>query len=128
MDLKDYFENAHGFGVLATADKNGTVNAAVYARPHMTDDGEAAFIMANRRSHRNISENPSASYLFHAHGEDTEGPYDGVRISLTYLREDDDQELIDTIRRRLRMETGGKRHLVYFRVDEVRPLIGDKPL
>lgn len=33
MGLKDYFENTKGVGVLATADNNGKVDAAVYAGP-----------------------------------------------------------------------------------------------
>jgi hypothetical protein len=37
MNLKDYFENAKGLGVLATADADGKVNWAVYARPHFLD-------------------------------------------------------------------------------------------
>ena len=48
MNLKDYFENAKGVGVLATADADGKVNVAVYARPHFLDsedDKTAAFIM-----------------------------------------------------------------------------------
>ena len=34
MDLMRCFEEHTGFGVLSTADKDGRVNAAVYARPH----------------------------------------------------------------------------------------------
>ena len=32
MNLSDYFDNTKGYGVLATADSSGKVNAAVYAR------------------------------------------------------------------------------------------------
>jgi hypothetical protein len=39
MPLKEYFEKAKGYGVLATADAAGEVNAAVFARPHVMDDG-----------------------------------------------------------------------------------------
>ena len=34
MDLKTYFENTKGSGILATAYKDGMMDAAVYARPH----------------------------------------------------------------------------------------------
>jgi hypothetical protein len=46
MDLKGYFESANGLGVLATADQQGKVNVAVYARPHVVDDKTIALIMA----------------------------------------------------------------------------------
>ncbi|HPI23199.1 MAG TPA: pyridoxamine 5'-phosphate oxidase family protein, partial [Spirochaetota bacterium] len=45
MDLKDYFETRQGTGVLATADAQGNVDAALYSRPHVMDDGTVAFIM-----------------------------------------------------------------------------------
>ena len=128
MNLHDYFEKTSGFGVLATADKKGTVNTTVYARPHMTGDGEAAFIMSGRRCYRNVSENPSAAYLFHARGENTEKKYEGVRLTLTKVREDDDPALVEELRRRSRTNPGEGGRVVYFRVDEVRPLIGDTAL
>ena len=38
MGLKEYFENTTGRGVLATADVDGNVDAAVYSRPHFIDE------------------------------------------------------------------------------------------
>ncbi len=37
MSLQDYFENVQGLGILATADSDGMVDLAVYAKPHVTD-------------------------------------------------------------------------------------------
>jgi hypothetical protein len=34
MTLKDYFDNAKGYGVLAAADAAGKVNKAIYSHPH----------------------------------------------------------------------------------------------
>ena len=51
MDMKDYFENTKGVGVLATADADGKVNAAIYARPHFLEDNNndtVSFIMNER--------------------------------------------------------------------------------
>ena len=55
MTLEAYFEEKKGFGVLSTADAEGRVNAAVYSRPHVMDDGTVAFIMWDRLTHSNIS-------------------------------------------------------------------------
>ena len=41
MQMKDYFENTEGTGVMSTADGQGKVDAAIYARPHVTEDGIA---------------------------------------------------------------------------------------
>jgi predicted pyridoxine 5'-phosphate oxidase superfamily flavin-nucleotide-binding protein len=129
MDLRDYFENAKGVGVLATADADGTVNVAVYARPHFLDpdDGNsAAFIMNERLSYANIQANAHAAYLFIEEGDE----YAGKRLTLTKTMEEHDQERIKSLRRRNLPDEcyeGKTQHLVHFRVDGVRPLIGTEP-
>ena len=40
MKLSEYFEHVRGIGVLATADAQGKVNVAVYARPHFLDEDD----------------------------------------------------------------------------------------
>ena len=64
MNLKMYFDETKGMGVLSTSDGDGHVNAAVYARPHVMEDGKLAFIMQDRLSHHNLQTNPHAAYLF----------------------------------------------------------------
>ena len=129
MDLREYFENAKGLGVLATADASGEVNAAVYARPHFTDannENTVAFIMADRLSHANIRTNPHAAYLFVEEGQG----YKGKRLHLTKLREESSEELVTAICRRCNYSMYGPeslRYVVFFRVDQVLPLIGPGP-
>lgn len=127
MGLREYFENAKGTGVLATADADGKVNVAIYSRPHFLteDDLHVSFIMNDRMSHDNVDANPHASYLFM---EETEG-YVGKRLFLTKTSEETDPEKIRSIRRRnlpREYDEGApkKQFLVHFRVDGVRPLIG----
>jgi hypothetical protein len=126
MDLKNYFENHKGLGVLATADEQGRVDVAVYARPHVTDDETVSFIMADRLSHTNLQSNPQAAYLFHEKGPG----YEGVRLHLTKTGEETSPTKIQEVRRRTtpdicKGEEAEQRFLVTFRVDRVRPLIGD---
>ena len=124
--MKDYFENTKGVGVLATADADGKVNVAIYARPHFLDDDDAntaSFIMNERLSHANILANPHAAYLFVEEGDE----YVGKRLSLTKVGQDDDQEKLKPLRRRNLPDEcyeGKTQHLVHFRIDGVRPLIG----
>lgn len=124
MDLGEYFKDVKGRGVLATADGEGRVDMAVYAKPHVMDDGSIAFIMADRLSHHNLQSNDRAAYLFME-----EGPrYKGIRLFLIKLREEKDSELLQRIRRRkYAAEKGGEegsRFLVFFKVEKVLPLIG----
>jgi hypothetical protein len=115
MSLKQYFETASGTGVLSTADSGGKVDASV------------AFIMRERLTHENLRSNPFAAYLF------LEGApgHKGIRLFLKKTREDDNAELIATMtRRNLKPELDaqkGPKHLVYFIVEKVLPLIGSGP-
>ena len=123
MDLKEYFENTKGFGVLATADKQGKVDAAVYARPHVMEDGTIASIMRDRLTHENLKTNPHAVYLFLEEGEG----YRGKRLFLTKIREEQDSELINEICRRCYpsyLQVREPRFLVIFGIDKELPLVG----
>ena len=121
MELKEYFESTKGIGVLSTADKDGKVNAAIYARPHFLEDGSIAFIMRDRLTHHNIQSNPNAAYLF---VEDGPG-YKGKRLYLTKIREEQDSALIESLQRRSYTDDKEKmRFLVVFRLNETLPLIG----
>jgi hypothetical protein len=122
MTLKDYFENTNGTGVLSTADGDGKVNAAIYSRPHVREDGTLAFIMRDRLSHHNLQSNSHAIYLF-----TEEGPgYTGKRLYLTKVHEEQDTELLESLRRRQYIdEKDESKFLVFFQLDKELPLIGD---
>ncbi len=122
MKIKEYFEKVKGRGVLATADAEGRVDAAVYGRPHMLDsDDTVAFIMLDRLTHHNLQSNPHAAYLFMEDGP----KYTGKRLFLTKTKEETDRNVIDSVRRKTYPDLKDKaEYLVYFRVDKVLPLVG----
>jgi len=121
MSLSEYFENTEGFGVLATADGEGRVDAAVYARPHIMDDGTIAMIMRDRLTHHNLQSNPHATYLFR---EKTTG-YKGKRLFLTKIREEQGGELMQSLSRRQYIDGKDEaKFLVFFSIDKELPLIG----
>jgi hypothetical protein len=124
MSLQEYFENTKGLGVLSTADSEGRVNSAIYARPHMMDDGTLAFIMPDRLTHRNLQSNPHAAYLF----RENEPGYKGKRIHLKKVREETNTELVHSLRRKFYPpeveQKEGFRFVVFFEVENVMPLIG----
>ena len=124
MTLKEYVESTSGTGVLSTADAEGKVDAAIYSTPHVFDDGNIAFVMRERLTHRNLQSNPHASFLFVEHGPG----YRGVRLFLYKTKEVTDSELIVRMTRRgLTPEEDkqkGPKFLVYFTVQKILPLIG----
>lgn len=127
MNLSEYFENRTGRGVLATADSDGNVDVAVYSRPHFINENTIAYIMTDRLTHKNLQSNPHAAYLFIESGEG----YIGKRLYLKKIKEETDPEAINKIRWRKTYvapedEKNKSRFLVYFRIDKVIELIGDK--
>ena len=122
MSLKEYFNTTKGVGVLSTADGDGQVDAAIYGRPHFMEDGTMAFIMRDRLSHYNLQSNPHATYLFK---EDGSG-YRGKRLFMSKIREEENTELLESLRRRKTVYGNGEdRFLVFFKIDKQLPLIGD---
>ena len=122
MDIKEYFENTEGSGILATADSEGKVDAAIYARPHFIEDGTMALIMRDRLTHHNLLSNSHACYMFIEKGPG----YKGKRFYLTKVREEQDSELLQSLRRRQSIkEKDESKFLVFFKIDRERPLVGD---
>lgn len=127
MKLSEYFEATKGRGVIATADSTGQLTAAVYGRPHFFDEDTLAFIMADRLTHKHIQSNPRAVYLFMEAGE----KYVGKRLYLTKIKEEKNSPIIEQVRRRDSCPADEEylkqnRFLVYFKIDKVLPLVGDK--
>ncbi len=123
MDHREYFKDVKGRGVLATADAQGKVDGAIYATPHIMDDGSIAFIMRERLTHHNLQSNPHAAYIFM---EDGPG-YKGIRLFLTKLKEEQDTERLHSLRRREYKDpskAGEPLFLVFFQVDKTLPLVG----
>ena len=121
MDIKEYFENTQGSGILATADSEGKVDAAIYARPHFIEDGTIALIIRDRLTHHNLLSNSHACYMFIEKGPG----YKGKRFFLTKVREEQDSELLQSLRRRQYInEKDESKFLVFFKIDKELPLVG----
>jgi hypothetical protein len=125
MRWKSYFTSTKGTGYLATADRAGKVDIAVYSRPHVLKDETLAFGMGNRLTHTNLAENPHAVYAFN------EGHYQGVRLYLEKLREETSGPLLEEIRAAADEivgpgTAGFVKFVVHFRVVKDLPLVGTR--
>jgi hypothetical protein len=129
MNWAKYFEETAGTGILGTADPSGEVDLAIYARPHVIEDDTIAFIMRPRLTHQNLRTTTKAAYMFIEAGPG----YKGYRFYLTKIREESDAKVIAEMRRMhkhsqtWRQETE-EAYIVYFRIHETRPLVGDNPI
>jgi len=124
MKLDQYFQNVPGVGVLATANKDGEVDAAIFSTPHILEDEQIAFIMRDRLTHKNLQSNPFAIYLFMENG----GYFKGTRLFLKKVREDADPKLIESMSRRSlppdEDKARGPKFVVFFEITKTLPLIG----
>jgi hypothetical protein len=85
------------------------------------EDGTIAMVMRNRLTHHNLQSNPHAAFLFI---EDGPG-YKGKRLFLTKVREEQDSELLQSLRRRkYKDDKGEAKFLVFFKLEKELPLIG----
>lgn len=127
MDLKEYFSSHAGLGVMSTADSDGRPNSALYARPHVRDDGTLAMVMLGRLTHENLKHNPYAHFLFVEQG----AGYKGVRLSLKKISEELDSQVIASYRRQpsLGKGSGDKEcFVIYFEIEKSLQLVGGEPL
>ena len=126
MSLQGYFENVQGLGILATADSDGMVDLAIYAKPHVVDETTIAFAMRERLSHQNLKSNPNAAYMFVEKGEG----YVGKRLYLTKVSEETNTSLIEEFRKKQPVicarDDDSNKYLVFFHINDVWPLVGDK--
>lgn len=128
MELKRYFREHKGLGVLSTADAKGRVNAAVYAEPHIIDKDRVAFIMADKLTRANIGKNPYAVYLFKENGSG----YKGIRLYLKKQAAYKDQDFIQQICNitysggpYCSRESLKGSYLLSFKVEKTLPLVGE---
>ncbi len=124
MNLAAYFENIKGTGILSTSDSEGNVDAAIYTKPYIIDEQTIAFSMMEHLSYMNIKSNPKACYMFI---EKTEG-FKGLRMYLTMAGEEADEQRIREIKQMhsINYKPDEQKHLVYFRVENTWPLVGNK--
>ena len=124
MNLAHYFENTDGTGVLATCDPTDSVNQAIYSKPFVLDDNTVAFVMKQRTSHQNLRHHLKASYLFIEKGAGCKG----IRFHLTMQREEKNRSLVQVLREKqpyvYPKEDDSDKFLVFFEVDQIRPLVG----
>ncbi len=123
MDLAKLFQE-QGIGVMATADRLGNINTALYARPHVIDANTLVWGMTDGRTFHNISVSPRASFLFKSSGPG----FGGVRLYLELLRTEEEGAMLTRIRENTDavVGTGAGRavtHAAWFRIIETRSLI-----
>ena len=130
MDRKkvmEMFNRETRIGSLATATKDGEVNAAVFGSPRMIDEDTVIMAIGDNRSFRNLQENPKATFLVVEPGE-SRAQWKGCRLYLEVDGFERYGEVLDSFREKIRKVAGDKsansiQAAIRFKITDVRPLI-----
>ena len=133
MDRKQVmkmFNKEARIGILATANSNLDVNAAVFGSPRMIDENTVIMAIGDNRSVEYLEENPKASFIVVEPGE-APATWKGVRLYLEVESFERYGEVLDSFRAKIRKMAGSKsadaiQAAIRFKVTDVRSLIAPK--
>ena len=126
-EIMEMFNKQTRIGALATTNKNGDVNAAVFGSPRMIDENTVIMAIGDNRSYQNLQENPKAAFIVVEPG-DSPAEWKGVRLYLEVDSFERYGELLDSFREKIRKVAGDKSAnaivaALRFKITDVRPLI-----
>lgn len=124
--VRQCLENESRTNVLATSDLSGKVNVAMFGSCRLMDDSSVIVMLSDNRSFANLRENPHAACLVILHG--TIGmATQGCRLYMKVRSIEDEGEKWTEVREAIRKRIGNAaemlRHLVWFDIVEVRPIL-----
>jgi len=125
--LMEYFNKQPRIGTISTSGRDGSVDAAVFGSPHMTDEKTVVLGSGGNRTLSNLRQNPNAVYLIMEPGKNIMD-WKGIRAYLKVKNIDDSGPLLDTFKRNMAKVAGEEaaamiQAVVSFEITEVRPLI-----
>ena len=126
-EVMEMFNKKSRIGVLATSNKNGDVDAAVFGSPQMIDEDTVIMAIGNNRTLKYLQENPKASFIVIEPG-DSPASWRGVRLYLEVSEFERYGEVLDSFRENIRKVAGDKSAdaitaAIRFKIVDVRPLI-----
>jgi len=130
MDKKQVmkmFNKEARIGILATANNDNDVNAAVFGSPKMIDEDTVIMAIGDNRSASYLKENPKATFIVVEPG-DAPATWKGARLYLEVESFEGYGEVLDSFRANIRKVAGDKsanaiKAAIRFKVTDVRPLI-----
>jgi hypothetical protein len=126
-ELMEMFNKRPRIGALATSNKEGDVNAAVFGSPRMIDEDTVVMGIGENRSFRNLQRNPKAVFIVMEPGE-TVRDWKGARVYLEAVDMETEGEFLDQLKQNIikaaGQQAGDMIHAaIRFRITEVRPIV-----
>jgi hypothetical protein len=124
--VKKCLEQEGRSNVLATSDKSGKVNVAMFGSYQLMDDSSVIIMLGDNRSYKNLKENPHAACMVMLHGK-TGLATEGCRLYMKVRAIEDKGEKWNEVREKIRARIGDAanmlKHLVWFDIVEARPIL-----
>ena len=126
-ELMEMFNKAPRIGALATSNKSGDVDVAVFGSPRMIDENTVIMAIGNNRSLSYLEENPKASFIVMEPGSNPMA-WKGSRLYLKAESIERSGEMLDNFREQIRKMAGDRSAdaivaAIRFSITEVRGLI-----
>ena len=130
MDRKELmalFNKQPRIGVLATSNKLGDVNAAVFGSPRMIDENTVVMGIGQNRSFRNLERNPKAVFVVVEPGESA-ADWKGARVYLEATEMETGGPFFDQIKQNIANVSGQRtadmlHAAIRFKITEIRAII-----
>jgi hypothetical protein len=127
QELMELFNKRPRIGALATSNKLGDVNVAVFGSPHMVDENTVVMGMGENRSFRNLQRNPRAVFIVMEPGE-TIMDWKGARVYLEATDMETEGEFHGQILHNIAKAAGQRaadmiHAAIRFRITDVRPIV-----
>ncbi len=126
-ELMEMFNKRPRIGALATSNKEGDVNAAVFGSPRMIDENTVIMGIGENRSFRNLQRNPKAVFIVMEPGE-TVRDWKGARVYLEAVDMETEGEFLDQLKQNIVKAAGQQaadmiHAAIRFKITEVRPIV-----
>jgi hypothetical protein len=126
-ELMEIFNKRPRIGALATSNKEGDVNAAVFGSPRMIDENTVIMGIGENRSFRNLQRNPKAVFIVMEPGE-TVMNWKGARVYLEAVDMETEGDFLDQVKQNIVRAAGQQaadmiHAAIRFKITEVRPIV-----
>lgn len=120
QELRQYFKETKGSGVLVTSDSQGKVDALVFPKPIIDENGYIVFISQDAVLSKNLKENPRALFVFTEYTK----PNKGIRLELVKSHEDYETEIRYSLKHQeFSKKNSATRFLYFFKLENKLPLL-----
>ncbi len=125
-EVKKILANESKSVVLATADKSGAVNVAMFGSMQIMEGSSMLMMLGDNRTYANVSVNPNVACLVTIDGTSGMG-VKGCRLYLKVINIVDEGAEFDSVKAKLKEKIGGAvdmlKHLIKFEIVDARPIL-----